>query len=568
MTLKFAQLQPPHSGHDRDPKISIDLSSYALDQWPPHESDTQGVGATVRFARHPVSMPVRRKFATVSQGYTEDFYDRIHLIPTRIDLGALVNGQVREVEVWNAFRIPQNLSAITFVDAEGLTLSGPPAPPTVFGALESRLYDLAIDIVGPAGIQASITWTFPGAHPITLQVTGVRAIVFPFRPNWGEGVLERIGWVTDVRASDNDTEQRVSLSADVPRRQIEFTVTLNRDQATAADALIWAWQARACGVPLWWDIARLTAPAAVGALTIACDTTEREFVAGGLIVLTTGDRRDGLLVTESAEVDTVAPGQLTLKRPLTKAWPLRSVVCPALIARLEPQQPVPRVTGGVLSFTVLFSTESERPIAPEVAALTYDGRPVDLRRPNRIRPIEATYGRRLMRLDNGFGPVVVEDLTDRPQVARQHGFVLANRADQIAFRRWLAARRGRQAPMWSPTWQADLRPIEALTDTLLVVAETGAATFLADLPVGRRDILLERNDGTRWIRRVTAIAPGAGVGREELVLDSVLGVTVQPSEWRRVSWLELTRLASDWGEIRHLTATVAEAAVGIQTVTG
>lgn len=555
------------------PSMSTDLAQYAPDVVFAPSIHDAGIplGSDVVGRRIPAGVRMARSGGHVPS-FFDDFYHRIHVVPRTVALGNVLSEQVTEVEVWNAWFVPLTLESITPHNAEGVTLTAPGDPPldppTGFAPLESRIYLLSAATSGPSTIDASFEWAWSTGETLTLSVTGTRVVIWPFRPNWSRGVLERIGYVTDVQASDDDTEQRSSLSGDTPRRQIEFTCTLQGDQLAAADALVWGWQSQVYGVPVWWDIARTAAPLSAGATTVACDTADREFRVGGIAILTTGDRRIVTPVSEAAEIADVQPGQLVLVRPLQRAWPAGTAVCPAVLARLPDRQVADRITAGVGELGVLFATEDEPDIAPPVPVLTYQGIEVDLRRPLRSRPVDASYARRLGRLDNGFGPVVVDDATGRPQVTRQHDYRLRTRAEQVAFRGWVRARRGQQFSQWSPTWQTELRPLATLSDTgtVLVIAAIGASSYFNG-QIGRRDLLLEHRDGTQWLRQVTSVVAGAP-GQENVLIDAALGVQVAPGDWKRVCWLELVCQASDWTEINHQTAEVAQAAVGLRTVRG
>lgn len=550
--------------------ISSDLNGYAGTMWPPGVADA---GISRAFGPAAPDFPVS-SFSTHLSGwrprsYFDDFYNRIHIRPRSVALGNVLSEQVAEVEVWNAWLVSQTLNAIDEQNTEGLTLIAPgdppQDPPTTFNPLEERTYLLSAATTGPSAIDGVFTWQFGSGESISVTVTGARVVVWPFRPNWSRGVLERINYVTDVQVSDDDSEQRDSISGNTWRRQIEFTPTLYGDQFAAADALLWGWQSQVYGLPVWWDISHLAAPVAAGAMAISCDTTDREFVAGGLVILTTGDRRHATPISEAGEIDQVLPGQLLLIRPLQNDWPAGAAVCPGVLARLPAQQAVSRITAGVGEVSVLFSTEDEPELVPAAAPATYQGIELDLRRPLRSRPVDAIYARRLLRLDNGFGPVVVDDLTSIPQVTRQHDYRLRTRAEQQAFKGWLRRRRGQHVSQWTPTWQTELRPVAQLSaaSSVLQIAAIGAALY--NNQPGRRHLLLEHRDGTQWQRDVISISTGAA-GREDVLLDSPLGVTVEPGDWKRVCWLERVRQAGDSAEINHQTAEVAQATVGLRTV--
>lgn len=550
--------------------ISSDLDAYEKDD-ARYVSDAGVRGQNWRNGNFPVQMFSASRVGWKVRSWADDFYYRIHITPRSIVLGNVLSEQVSELEVWNAWLVPRELEAIVATNMDGLTLTAPgnppKDPPTTFRPLESRVYLLSAATVGPSVIDATFTWQFQGDQNITVSVTGARVVVWPFRPNWRHGVLERISFATDVQVADDDTEVRSSLSGDTWRRQIEFSATLSGDQFAAADALLWGWQSQVYGLPVWWDVSRLVTPAAVGALTLACDTRDREFTPGGLVIVTTGDQRNATPLSEAGEIEAVLPGELVLVRPLQNDWPAGAAVCPGVLARLPDRQSVGRITAGVGELSVTFATEDEPEISPPDPLVTYQGAEVDLRRPLRNRPVEASYTRRIGRLDAGFGPVVVDDLSGLPQVLRQHDYRLRTRADQREWKDWLRRRRGQQVSQWTPTWQTELQPVATIPagGTVLAIAAIGAANYFGN-QVGRRHLLLEHRDGTQWLREVVSIGVGAEPGVEHVMIDAPLGVEVAAGDWKRVCWLERVRLAGDAAEIHHQTAEVAQATVGVRTV--
>lgn len=574
MPIRMGYVVASTQGGATNSSITGDLRRYEFVEWDPdtwHAGGQPGVDPGSPLHSLPVLPAAKVQPGWLAESYLQDFYFRIWISPRLVSLGNVLSEQMTEIEVWNAWLTAQQLEAIGESSTEGLTLTAPGSPPqdppTTFRPLEARTYLLSAATTGPSVIDATFTWQFQGDQNITVTVTGARVVVWPFRPNWRQGVLERITYATDVQVADDDSELRSSLSGDTWRRHIEFSATLSGDQFAVADALLWGWQSQVYGLPVWWDVSRLVTPAQVGALTLACDTTDREFQPGGLVILTTGDKRHGAPLSEAGEIEAVLPGELVLVRPLQNDWPAGAAVCPGVLARLPNRQGVGRITAGVGELSVTFATEDEPEIAPSPPLVTYQGAEVDLRRPLRNRPVEASYTRRLGRLDAGFGPVVVDDLSGLPQVLRQHDYRLRTRAEQREFKDWLRRRRGQQVSQWEPTWQAELRPVDTIPagGTVLPIAAIGAASYFGG-QVGRRHLLLEHRDGTQWLREVVSIGVGAVPDVEHVMLDAPLGVEVAAGDWKRVCWLERVRLAGDAAEIHHQTAEVAQATVGVRTV--
>lgn len=146
----------------------------------------------------PVSeLPVGFTGFTIRQ-FEQHWYHQIHLLPGKIILGNLLSTQMRQIEVWNAHFATKTLSAIVGENDGGIVLSGSSNPPTTFGMLSSRLYEVSISLDGPPVIEASFTFQFPGESP-RLSISGRRVVVFGLRPHWGESWLERLAWAISRR---------------------------------------------------------------------------------------------------------------------------------------------------------------------------------------------------------------------------------------------------------------------------------------------------------------------------------------------------------------------------------
>ena len=78
-----------------------------------------------------VSVPAQMAIVGVKlNSYLQDYYFRVHVRPSRIDLGNLLSSQTRQVEVWNAHLTSKLLASITRERVEGFVLSEPVATPT------------------------------------------------------------------------------------------------------------------------------------------------------------------------------------------------------------------------------------------------------------------------------------------------------------------------------------------------------------------------------------------------------------------------------------------------------
>lgn len=164
---------------------------------------------------------------TLMLSFKDDYYNRIHILPTRIDLGTLASTVSRQISVWNAYTNQSaTLNDVLIQNGTGISVVGDTLP-YVFTPLQERIWEVRITPNGPPEINASILFDFANvADPLPVIIVGNRAVVLPAVPN--VPVTERWRWLTDVHVSYDGTEQRVGLR-DVPRRNLSTQLTFESD---------------------------------------------------------------------------------------------------------------------------------------------------------------------------------------------------------------------------------------------------------------------------------------------------------------------------------------------------
>lgn len=489
--------------------------------------------------------------------FSDDYYYRIYLQPTRIEFGNLVTQSTRTVEVWNAF--PDAVTIDVLVgDTTGLAVGF--EPPKQLRGLEDIFYPVTATLDGPSFVDTTLTLHFSQGGERSVAISYGRVLVFGLAPHWANGLTERIEWLTDVMNMRDGSEQRVRLRVD-PRRSFEFEVWEHGTDVGLIDLLLCAWQSRVYAVPVWTDRDGLAATLPAGTTQIAINTVNRDYHAGGLAIVGIGARQ-----TEALEIASIASGSLTLKRATTQSWPIGAWIAPARLGRLPSRQAITRPTAALSLARLRFDLDDlASPVVP-AEVVDYRGAAVLVRRPNRSQDITAEYLRLVDVFDNATGLPVVADIPNRLFVVRSHQYLLRDRSDLAAMRTWLAARAGRQGPFWMPTWERNFEiasPIAIDSLNLLIVAQ-GFATYFQNLP-GRQDIALLHRDGTWYFRHVAAFEYAGGV-LERIVIDEALGRACQPSDFALACFLELSRLESDAVELFFETDSIARLTLATRSV--
>jgi hypothetical protein len=523
-------------------------------------SDTpMGISGTRTYAPD-ISVPAQRVLigATIPS-YFDDFYYRVHLLPNRISLGSLASEQSRTIEVWNAYLTTNTLTAIQVQGGEGMTLLGPAPAPTVFGANESRLYQLSVTPNGPPTVNARIDFEF-ALDTVTLRATGRRIVGWVFSPDWSQPVIERLEWLTQVMESHSGREQRVRLRTGA-RRTLEYSQLLgSHRERVRLENLLHAWQARVFGLPLWQEVQITSQPINAGATSILVNTDSLDFEVGGLVGLVKGND------SEFAEITAIQTGLLSLKSPLERSWPAGSKLLPVKPARLQNDLKLKYHSDTIVQTRSRFQLEEEWLVTPIAEPLQYRGFPVLMTASNWAEDIDAEHSRKLVELDYLTGRRALDDLSGIGSVRRAHHWLLNGRDTIAEFRAWLTARAGKLKPFWLPSFQADLEltsPIGAFDSAITVDNRSFAANGGAG--IGRQDIVIATTNGQHYFRRVTGVTALTDT-TESVAIDSVLGVAILPTQIRYIAFMKLVRLDSDAVEIAHHTDQLAEVSLMLRSL--
>ena len=218
-------------------------------------------------------MPASNRWAIradSNEAFKADFYERIHVLPTRIELGTVANTQTRQVSLWNAYTTQAaSLAAINILNGGGITINGDD-PPLVMPPLRELLYEVRITPNGPPQINAQLQFDFSDVDdPLPVVIVGNRAVVMPVMPE--VPVRETWAWLTDVHISVDGSEQRIGLRP-VPRRSVNTKVVFSSDQELRDQYRILLGASGRLFIPYWQYASTLLADANTGDTALAVDT--------------------------------------------------------------------------------------------------------------------------------------------------------------------------------------------------------------------------------------------------------------------------------------------------------
>lgn len=485
-----------------------------------------------------------------------DWYNRIHYSAIKLALGNIVSDQVVPLLVWNAYFVSKTLSTITTTgDTTGITLGYPSALPITFNALAELEFDYSVTTFGPPSLNVDYLFNWSNAEDSTVTVYGNRINAWCWRPDWASGITERLEWKTGVITNYDGSERRTRLRK-YPRRSFEFEYLTDGYDRRFMEASLWNWQSRIWALPIWMDGEPVSSAISLGALSIPCETTNRDYHLGGLAIIL----RDGGKY-EVIEISQVNANSIDLVRPTVKSWTAGEAwVYPTRAARMTDETGLSRFTGGANYGRARFELAEATDIVASAGTL-YRGAPVVSERSNWDDDIEATYRRKISTLDYDIALPIVDDESGIANVVQRHRWLLTDRASIAVKKSLLQYLSGKWKSIWLPTWADDLISVDTIqtAQTYIDVEHNNYSLHYSVAP-NRRDIRIELFSGAVYYRHINSVTELSSTV-ERLALNSSLGVTVPVSNIRQISFMALARLDSDAIELAYWQGDTAEISV-------
>lgn len=383
--------------------------------------------------------------------------------------------------------------------------------------------------------------------------------VWPFVPDWANGVTETLVWLTDVLQSETAVEQRRALRA-APRRTLSALMFAEGRERQLLDSMLFGPGAQGWLLPIWYDIQFLGVELEAGTGVIPCETAHLNFVEGGHALL----RGETAFQTELVDVLAVLEDGLELASVTLAHWPTGTRLYPVHMAQLTQQPQLARLNDRLQSLDMSWLIMEPCGWPAALPSTLYRGRPVLEERPEESEDLTSRFQRLLLTLDNSLALPAVTDTTPRPLYSVAWRWLELGRAKRTWLRSLLYGLRGRQVPVWIPTHADDLSLVaEALAeDATLDVRLCGYTQYVQARP-GRRDIRIERWNGSALYRRITGSSV-VDISTERLQLDSPIGVAITPDQVLRISYMCLCRLTGDTVEIHHETDSEGVASCSLE----
>lgn len=386
--------------------------------------------------------------------------------------------------------------------------------------------------------------------------------VFTVLPNWADGLLERIEYLTDILGGERASEQRRALRTN-HRRSIEASF-LRKGVTRARLANFFAGVgSKPFLMPLWHEQHRLQYPLGPASplLVFPEDTlAQREFRAGDTAIVFDKDPNVfDVVVLQGIDLanDTVSIGA-----GLTRTWDDGARIIPLRKARLMDAPSMDNRTDSIATMQLRFELlDGATPFDESWGHCA----PLFTLEPNWRDSVVSGYERLTFQLDNSIAAPSVVDPSDQTQVTMRAGFVLRGRERVTYLRKFIAAARGRARRFYMPTHTNDVHPLGDISagQTYFDIEPAALWESTQTRQFSRRVLGFFFVDGSAPLYRtvlsvepVGLSGPPYAMSAERLLLDQAMPAVLMRNV-ARISWMQAVRFDQDAFEINHMVDSSA-----------
>jgi hypothetical protein len=480
------------------------------------------------------------------------YWDRVHVIPRRIDAGNIITTIIRDLDVINAYRTDDRSWVSLAINASGVTVNNPTLPMTL-DPLEDVQLDVTISDTGAARVDGNLTFTFEGSQIVVVPITFLRLSAFPFPPE--RGVTERLEWMTRITPAAKDTERRQALR----RRPRQFmTYEVSREDGPERQRIenfLFSEAGRIVGLPIWFEQTRLTVAATPGASTLTvASTANMDLRAGGTAMVWSSET-----TFEIVNVLSFTSTVITLDGTVAGTFPVGSIVTPLRAAYLvrtpsSTRHSIGQSLGGAFGearYRIEFQVvDNDTEIASTAAFPTFNSK-VLLSDTNYGDGVSESYDRSGTLVDGEIGLASAFSAADVARRTSVKRFLPQSPLELWQTRQLLHALRGRQVSFYLPTFSSEFRPTQTLASgTATMTIENVGYTEFAQSRQPRNVVRVTRTDGTTLDRTIISSAVLSAT-EEQVTMSTTWPSSILVADIKRVEILEKMRFDSDSITIEH-----------------
>ncbi len=473
-----------------------------------------------------------------------DWFEKIHIIPKVFAFGSILTLIQKPFELYSAYRVGDvTLQTFTNTVDPGVTIPDLPGLPHVLGPQSGLNLTIEVDPIGAVSFAGDLLFTFD-VQVVPLPISGERLILWPFAPE--RPVTEFLGFLTEIISKRTGTEDRIAQRKR-PRQEFDLLYHLTGKERRQALLRMMDWQGRAFGLPLQETAVAMTAPAAATATVNVYTTLYTDFRVGGLAaVLADSDTFDVL------QIQSMTATSITFTTNLQNSYPAGTMVHAVRIAEMAQTNSGDRHPVNLELISIRWDVQdNDVDLASTAGFSSYNGK-VLFDDDNFVRgTMPETFAFRVYDVDNLTGVSERSRIWEQNKRFPRKTFFADTRQRAWEIRQVLYALKGRQKSFYIATKADDLLvtdPLSATSNKMDI--ENNGYTRFAQNRTPKRDFRITFTDGSS-LDRVIISSQEVDAATERLSLDAVWPTTRQPSEVRRVQFLELMRFDTDRFRIEH-----------------
>lgn len=386
-------------------------------------------------------------------------------------------------------------------------------------------------------------------------------VLWPLVPNWLSGLKETYEFRTEILTSRSGKEQRRALRT-TPRRKFDYTSAATDDALHALEGLLARNQEKLVYGADFVRGVRTTSALPASANTVSLGSVPPWLIVGATVSLSHG--RDTRLFT----VASVSGATVTFGTPSPISFPTASLLARVIEGYVNADLATTRLTDSVATIDTTFepnpATEpvDEGSLSPEH---WFDGREVLTIRPNWSRAPSITYAHDIETVDYGRGRIARFSPVPFGTTTRQATYLARSVGEADAMRQFFARMKGRRGEFYMPSWTDDMTlaaTTPALSGEMRIVGRQLFDDYADD--TARRSILVSLKDGLTIALKFGAVTLDGTTS--VLHLTETYPFDIDPADVKMISWMALSRFASDTLTVEWLTDGVAQFVVSVTSL--
>lgn len=506
----------------------------------------------------PISVVQHSMPAMVNEVAFRAFYRRFITDTPNITLGFVTADKKIDFKLFNGYFEAKKLRDIKLNNLPNVVVETATGRNDItLRPLRTAVLRIAVSSKGASKIDGNIELIFDDAPPLTINITGSRALLWNIPPNWKNSVRETFMYKTDVITSYNKKEQRRSLITQ-PQRGIGYDAVLSKRLLMSIRNTLYGWHNRPYLLPLWWQVLTLKKAGSRGEsiLNVSDLSGISNIQEFSQLVLWKNP-----FETELVNVKSVSGNTITLLTPIENNYSVGVEVYPVTDAMLDSNLTIQNLTSEVATSAISASLLGKSvPLGSlqkdSQKIVMFNGVEVLTERPNWQSSTEDAYDSDIEIVNFGYGGVAYFNRGTPTLLTKTATFLSKTRQQTEWWRRFIHRQQGQLKSFFVATNTKDI--------TLAKDAGNGAKEFLMDdyylssivNNSKERKILGLRIYGKDYFFTIEKIDVFGDLAR--VIVKEKIPIFMPKKDVTFINFLQRMRFASDEIEIEHITSEVAQ----------